>query len=441
MCAHRGRTMNKQFIYLGVALVGVIAISTLVSVTGHKPIDQQVAAVSVSGTSEINASELDSLEDSNVDAVGAPVPGSGGIRNASDTIIPDDADDSGTGCRRTLTPTGTTNQTIRCDGRNWVASSSLLNDGANVSVGALSTNSLIRLYVQAVRDIAIAGLTTSDTQASVIASNEGAGPGLSATSRAGNGVIGFSAGQYKAAVQGTSEITNRGIGVQGEAQGEDSFGIRGETNNGTGTYGVSESGTGVVGKTRTGTAVRAISESGYGFFQTGESAKNYFEGRLGIGGENAQIKLYVIGNDDNGTAIVGKMGAEGRSGVRGSCSNDECSGIQGHAGGMDSIAVEAEALNSNEGAGQYGFYQKGSGARNNFEGSLSIGYLGAPAEVPTVEVQVNGGVQIVPARVQNPCTAPLRGTFWFTQGAPGVADTAQVCAKTASSTYVWRNLF
>src|SRR3990167_290638 len=54
-----------------------------------------------------------------------------------------------TGCGRTLTQFGTTNQTIRCDGANWVAAGNLLNDGVDVAIGpnTFGGQYLARLYV------------------------------------------------------------------------------------------------------------------------------------------------------------------------------------------------------------------------------------------------------------------------------------------------------
>ena len=38
------------------------------------------------------------------------------------------------------------------------------------------------------------------------------------------------------------------------------------------------------------------------------------------------------------------------------------------------------------------------------------------------------------------CDATVRGTVWYTQGAAGVADKMQVCAKSSADAYAWRSM-
>jgi hypothetical protein len=39
------------------------------------------------------------------------------------------------------------------------------------------------------------------------------------------------------------------------------------------------------------------------------------------------------------------------------------------------------------------------------------------------------------------CDSTQRGTFWVTQGAAGVKDIVEVCAKDASDAYAWRTIY
>jgi hypothetical protein len=71
----------------------------------------------------------------------------------------------------------------------------------------------------------------------------------------------------------------------------------------------------------------------------------------------------------------------------------------------------------------------------------SAGRVGIGAVSPTRELEVNGGVRLNTATSKPACDATARGTFWVTQGGAGVKDSAELCAKDAADTYVWRPLY
>ncbi len=71
----------------------------------------------------------------------------------------------------------------------------------------------------------------------------------------------------------------------------------------------------------------------------------------------------------------------------------------------------------------------------------STGNIGIGISSPTQKLEVNGGVRLNTATVKPTCDSTSRGTMWFVDGAVGVADTLQVCAKDASENYAWRPLF
>lgn len=56
-------------------------------------------------------------------------------------------------------------------------------------------------------------------------------------------------------------------------------------------------------------------------------------------------------------------------------------------------------------------------------------------------VRSNGGIQMVPNVAKPTASATYRGTFWVTQGAAGVKDNVEVCAKDATDTYAWRTIY
>ena len=57
----------------------------------------------------------------------------------------------------------------------------------------------------------------------------------------------------------------------------------------------------------------------------------------------------------------------------------------------------------------------------------------APLRAPQVQLTSTGA--------QPACSALSRGTFWFVQSPPGVADHVQVCTKTAGDRYTWSTVF
>jgi collagen type VII alpha len=70
------------------------------------------------------------------------------------------------------------------------------------------------------------------------------------------------------------------------------------------------------------------------------------------------------------------------------------------------------------------------------EGNLGVG-VAAPAQ----KLEINGGARLNTVTPQPACSATIRGTFWFTQSAAGVKDSAQVCAKDAADVYAWRTMY
>ena len=172
------------------------------------------------------------------------------------------------GCGQTLTPYGTTNQTIRCDGANWVAAGNLLNDGLDVAIGPreFSGPNFARLYVN----------------------NDNSNRSYFASIHAKN------SGNYSMGVSSSAVGTNS-TGVYGEAYGLGSVGILGEIDEG------SASSTGVLGKIgdfdNTSTAVKATTgrSYGHGFYQQGDNAKNVFDGKLGLGIPSPTERLEIRG--------------------------------------------------------------------------------------------------------------------------------------------------
>jgi hypothetical protein len=88
--------------------------------------------------------------------------------------------------------------------------------------------------------------------------------------------------------------------------------------------------------------------------------------------------------------------------------------------------------------------QSGTGAMfdsNSTVGFFANGTVGVNVSRGTAELEVNGGVRLNTLKAQPTCSSTTRGEFWFVQGASGVKDAAQVCAKDAANSYAWRTVY
>jgi hypothetical protein len=56
-------------------------------------------------------------------------------------------------------------------------------------------------------------------------------------------------------------------------------------------------------------------------------------------------------------------------------------------------------------------------------------------------ISADGALQNLPSGPKPACAEPVRGMFWHEQGAAGVKDSVEVCAKDAADVYNWRALF
>ncbi|OGH69713.1 MAG: hypothetical protein A3C90_04025 [Candidatus Magasanikbacteria bacterium RIFCSPHIGHO2_02_FULL_51_14] len=100
--------------------------------------------------------------------------------------------------------------------------------------------------------------------------------------------------------------------------------------------------------------------------------------------------------------------------------------------------------NLTDGTTDYGAYIGGAdtyalwvdSGTTRLDGNVGIGITS-----PSQALEVNGGVRLNTADAKPTCDSDKRGTFWVTQGASGVKDNVEVCAKDASDAYAWRTIY
>ena len=291
---------------MAIVLLGLfVAIPVLAQTTGGQNPNQSLWETIMALTRQLGGLQQTAavISSTNTNVTPAPAPGPEPISPLS-------------GCGQTLTPFGTTNQTIRCNGTNWVAAGNLLNDGVNVAIGPSALRGqTARLHVNDAN-------STQPYTAAILAENYGEGA----------------------------------VGVYSISNGDSSIGVYGHT--------LSENGVGVEGES-----------------------------------QNA-----------SGTGVLGKS----------------------YEGG---VAVKAKADFVS-----YGFFQEGTNAQNLFQGNLTLGGFITDA-TSTERLTIKGGIKFSSSGNIPFCNDAKRGTLWFNNGGLSGIDTMLVCAKTATSTYSWRNLF
>ncbi len=72
---------------------------------------------------------------------------------------------------------------------------------------------------------------------------------------------------------------------------------------------------------------------------------------------------------------------------------------------------------------------------------FSAGNVGIGVSNPGQTLEINGGIRLNTATVQPVCGVSQRGTFWMTESASGVKDRFEVCAKSATDTYLWATIY
>ena len=173
-----------------------------------------------------------------------------------------------------------------------------------------------------------------------------------------------------------------------------------------------------------------ITASGVGTFNG--AGNNYFAGNVGIGVVPSS-KLDVAGSiysTDQVTSSTLLVSGNVRFSNLLTCSTLGTDG----SGNLQCVA------NNVTGSGTNGNIVKWTGSNTTGDSimSESAGNLYVNGGM-----QLNSGIRInaTGGAGKPACDATIRGTLWFTQGGAGVKDVLEVCAKDATDTYAWRNIW
>lgn len=130
----------------------------------------------------------------------------------------------------------------------------------------------------------------------------------------------------------------------------------------------------------------------------------------------------TTGIDIYGTAISGGATAVNNIGLN----------VRDVTGGTNNRAIYT---NQTAGANNYALYNAGT-AKSYFAGNVGIG-----TTTPSQNLEINGGIRYNTVTAKPACDATTRGTTWFVNGANGVKDTFEACAKDATDVYAWRTIY
>ena len=183
---------------------------------------------------------------------------------------------------------------------------------------------------------------------------------------------------------------------------------------------------------------------------------------VGIGNENPTSALYAKGNTVSKSQTIMHFDANSSNGGGGYISLHNNNGslpvandrlgyfLFGSLEGVSTfrnaagVVARAEENWSSSATGAYFTFETAAPGTNTRAERMRIkgnGNVGIATTAPSQKLEVNGGLRLNTATAQPACDATARGTFWVTQGASGVQDTVQVCAKDASNSYQWRTLY
>lgn len=273
-------------------------------------------------------------------------------------------------------PAGTSGQTLRYDGANWVANDIIYNNGVNVGIG--TTGPTEKLHVE--------GDTLID-----IYSGVGTQGGLFFREGFTN------ANKYNLAIL-TEDF---GGGGSMDALSISAFdGIR---------------------------FVTGTNDA------TGERVRITNSGNVGIGTANPQQKLEINGalrfsETDSDNAYFSEVTPDGdnKINIRLTLADDNSDD--------EKFEIFTDYWNGSASDRAVHYFTAAGNAYH-------YGKLGIGTTAPNESLEINGGLRLNTTAAKPICNAAKRGALWFTQGAAGVKDALEVCAKDAADIYNWRTIY
>jgi hypothetical protein len=73
-------------------------------------------------------------------------------------------------------------------------------------------------------------------------------------------------------------------------------------------------------------------------------------------------------------------------------------------------------------------------------GTLSMATATGTDGILTISSASSGGGLQLTSGTKPTCNSSNRGLIWYTAGGAGIADTAEICAKSSTDTYAYRSI-
>lgn len=180
----------------------------------------------------------------------------------------------------------------------------------------------------------------------------------------------------------------------------------------------------------------------------GDSGNGY---HIDIGTESASLSPTVRGGGNAVLQIISDTGFIGYGGVSTASLAHEFfgmvysdTGFQGNGGSLTALSAgEVDGLTLGSVPFSGGINSGLQQDNANFFWNDTDNRLGIGTSTPIAKLEVyGGGLKLDDGGVAQPtCTATIRGEFWYIDGAAGVKDQVEVCAKDAANVYAWRVIY
>jgi len=197
-----------------------------------------------------------------------------------------------------------------------------------------------------------------------------------------------------------------------------------------------------------GTGTRMMWIPAKAAFRAGKVIGNEWDNAsIGVGSVAMGISSTASGNSSiaMGSGVIAKGEASFATGIATIAEGGAsfASGTMSFARGDGSTAMGSGIEITNTGNNSFGIGLGGAAGIITQPNTMAImgGNVGIGTVATNQALEVNGGVRLNTTVAKPTCDSTIRGTMWFTQGAAGVKDKFEVCAKDAANAYAWRLIY